>query len=51
VARYLRSGRLQHVLQAWDSPPADLYAVYPARHAGILRVQAFVEHLSRWFLG
>jgi LysR family transcriptional regulator, transcriptional activator for dmlA len=51
VARYLRSGRLQHVLQAWDSPPADIYAVYPARHAGILRVQAFVEHLSRWFSG
>ena len=50
VARYLRSGRLQHVLPTWDSPPADIYAVYPARHTGILRVQAFVEHLSRWFL-
>ncbi|AMO25666.1 LysR family transcriptional regulator [Ramlibacter tataouinensis] len=49
IARYLRSGRLQHVLAAWESPPADIYAVYPARHAGILRVQAFVEHLSRWF--
>lgn len=49
VSRYLRSGRLQQVLPAWNSPPADIYAVYPARHAGIVKVQVFVEHLSKWF--
>jgi DNA-binding transcriptional LysR family regulator len=49
VARYLKSGRLRQVLDAWDTPPADIYAVYPARHAGVARVQAFVDHLSRYF--
>jgi DNA-binding transcriptional LysR family regulator len=49
VARYLRSGRLRQVLEAWDTPPADIYAVYPARHSGVARVQAFVEHVSRYF--
>jgi LysR family transcriptional regulator, transcriptional activator for dmlA len=49
VARYLRSGRLQAVLDAWDTPPADIHAVYPSRHAGLAKVQAFVEHLSRHF--
>lgn len=49
VARYIKSGRLRQVLDAWDTPPADIYAVYPARHAGVVRVQAFVDHLSRWF--
>jgi DNA-binding transcriptional LysR family regulator len=49
VARYLRSGRLRQVLQAWDAPPADIYAVYPARHSGVARVQVFVEHLSKYF--
>ena len=49
VERYLRSGRLRQVLPAWDSPPADIYAVYPERHARIVRVQRFVEHLAEWF--
>lgn len=49
VTRYLRSGRLRQVLQGWDTPPADLHAVYPARHAGTARVQAFVQHLSGCF--
>jgi DNA-binding transcriptional LysR family regulator len=49
IARYLRSGRLQQVLDAWDSPPADIFAVYPERQGGTLRVQAFVDHLSKWF--
>jgi DNA-binding transcriptional LysR family regulator len=49
VARYLRSGRLQPVLENWQTPPADIYAVYPAQHAGTARVLAFVEHLSRYF--
>jgi DNA-binding transcriptional LysR family regulator len=51
VERYLRSGRLQHVLSAWDSPPADIYAVYPARQQDLTRVRAFVDHLARHFGG
>lgn len=49
VARYLRSGRLQQVLENWQAPPADIYAVYPARHQGTVRVRAFVEHLAGHF--
>lgn len=49
VARYLRSRRLQPVLEHWQAPPADVYAVYPAQHARTTRVQAFVDHLSRHF--
>jgi LysR family transcriptional regulator, transcriptional activator for dmlA len=49
VARYLRSGRLRQVLEKWQSPPADIYAVYPARHQSTLRVRAFVDHLAEAF--
>jgi DNA-binding transcriptional LysR family regulator len=49
VARYLRSGRLREVLENWRSPPADIYAVYPARHQATLRVRAFVDHLADEF--
>jgi LysR family transcriptional activator of dmlA len=49
VARYLRSGRLRPVLENWQSPPADIHAVYPARHQGAARVRAFVDHLAQHF--
>jgi DNA-binding transcriptional LysR family regulator len=49
IERYLRSGRLRHLLPAWDSPPADIYAVYPARQQDLTRVSAFVDHLARHF--
>jgi LysR family transcriptional activator of dmlA len=46
IERYLKSGRLKTVLEHWQTPPADLYAVYPAQHQGSARVRAFVEHLA-----
>lgn len=49
VARYLRSGRLRQVLEAWQPPPADIYAVVPARHQATMRVRAFVDHLADTF--
>jgi DNA-binding transcriptional LysR family regulator len=49
IARYLRSGRLRQVLETWQAPPADIYAVYPVRHQGAARVHAFVEHLAAHF--
>lgn len=42
IAKYLRSGRLRQVLDNYQTPPADIYAVYPARHQTAARVQAFV---------
>ncbi len=47
VARYLKSGRLREVLANWQTPPADIYAVYPVQVQGAARVKAFVEYLAQ----
>ena len=49
VARYLRSGRLREVLENWQTPAADIHAVYPVRHQSTARVRAFVDHLAQEF--
>ncbi|TFZ07136.1 LysR family transcriptional regulator [Ramlibacter henchirensis] len=49
VARYLRSGRLREVLPHWQTPPADVYAVYPVQLQTAARVRAFVDHLAAQF--
>jgi len=46
IAKYLRSGRLQQVLENYPTPAADIYAVYPPRHQTAARVQAFVSFVS-----
>lgn len=45
VAKYLRSGRLVQVLADYDTPPADVYAVYLERLNLSAKVAYFVEHL------
>ena len=50
IAKYLRSGRLQQVLENYQTPPADIYAVYPARHQTAARVQAFVGFVHEAFV-
>lgn len=42
IARYLKSGALQQVLPGWQTPEADIYAVYPQSLQWSARVQAFV---------
>jgi len=49
IAKYLRSGRLRQVLENWQLPPADIYAVYPQRHKSAARVQAFVDFVVAAF--
>lgn len=49
LAKYLESGRLQVVLPEWTLPPADLYAVYPARRHQPARVRAFIDTLAEAF--
>jgi LysR family transcriptional regulator, transcriptional activator for dmlA len=49
VARYLRSGRLRQVLEQWQTPPADICAVYPQRHQTSARVRVFVDFLAAHF--
>ena len=49
IARYLRTGRLVQVLPQYETPDADIYAVYPQRHQFTARVRAFVEFLTLSF--
>jgi DNA-binding transcriptional LysR family regulator len=49
IAKYLRSGRLQLILEDYATPPADIFAVYPERHASTPRVQAFTDFLVTSF--
>ena len=49
IARFLASGRLVQVLPDWETPDADIYAVYPQRVQGTARVRQFVEHLAQAF--
>lgn len=49
LAKYLRSGRLQQVLENYQTPPADIHAVYPQRHQTAARVRAFVDFLVTKF--
>jgi LysR family transcriptional regulator, transcriptional activator for dmlA len=49
IARYLRSGRLRQVLETYQTPPADIHAVYPQRHQVSARVRAFVDFLAHHF--
>ena len=49
VAKYLRSGRLVQVLENYQTPNADIYAVFPQRHQTAARVRAFVDFLMARF--
>jgi len=46
IARYLRNGRLVRVLPQYDTPDADIHAVYPQHHQLAARVRAFVDFLA-----
>ena len=49
IARYLRSGRLRLVLEGYQTPAADIHAVYPQRHQVSARVRSFVDFLEAHF--
>ena len=49
IAKFLSSGRLVQVLEHWQTPPADIYAVYPQRLQTAARVRAFVDFLATAF--
>ena len=46
IERYLRSGRLVPLLPQYQTPNADIYAVYPQRHQAAARVRAFVDFVA-----
>jgi DNA-binding transcriptional LysR family regulator len=49
IERYLRNGRLIHVLPQFHTPDADIYAIYPQRHQLAARVRAFVDFVALSF--
>ena len=49
IERYLRSGRLVQVLPQYQTPGADIYAIYPQRHQLSNRIRMFVDLLSPSF--
>jgi DNA-binding transcriptional LysR family regulator len=49
LLRHLKSGRLVQVLQQWQTPEADIYAVYPQRLQLAARVRAFVDFAAESF--
>jgi len=51
INEYLASGRLVVVLPEYETPGADIYAVYAQRHQLSTRIRAFVDFLSDEFGG
>ncbi|MOA04415.1 HTH-type transcriptional regulator DmlR [compost metagenome] len=49
LASHLRSGRLEEVLGDYETPPADIYAVYLERLNLSAKVSCFIEHLRDFF--
>ncbi|QHI98853.1 LysR family transcriptional regulator [Xylophilus rhododendri] len=49
IVEHLRSGRLQQVLQRYQAPSADIYAVYPHRHQSASRIRTFIDFLAEAF--
>ncbi|AYF86333.1 LysR family transcriptional regulator [Pseudomonas sp. JS3066] len=49
LASHLRAGRLVEVLGDYETPPADIYAVYLERLNLSAKVSFFVEHLRDFF--
>ena len=49
IDRHLASGRLVQVLPQYDTPDADIHAVWPQARQGSRRVRAFVDFLAAAF--
>jgi DNA-binding transcriptional LysR family regulator len=50
LAKYIRSGELTLVLDEYNTPPADIYAVYFQKVSRSAKLAAFIEHLEKSFL-
>lgn len=50
IAPYLRSGRLSQVLEEWNLPASDIFAVYPERLNLSAKATAFVDFVSDRFV-
>ena len=51
VGPAVRSGRLVQILKEYQSPPGDIWAVYPTRRHLSAKVRTFVDYLVQRFAG
>lgn len=51
ATRFLRNGRLEVILEDFELPPADIYAVYPQKHNLAAKVRVFIDFLIQNFHG
>jgi DNA-binding transcriptional LysR family regulator len=49
VEQHLKSGELVQLLPDYDSPDADIYALYAERHRTSLRVKALIDFVVAAF--
>jgi DNA-binding transcriptional LysR family regulator len=49
IDRHLKTGRLVQLLPQYDTPDADIHAVYPEQHQTSRRVRVFVDFLAEAF--
>ncbi|KXJ50210.1 MAG: LysR family transcriptional regulator [Neptuniibacter sp. Phe_28] len=50
LANYLRQGQLELVLPEYETPPADIFAVYQQKARMATRTSLFLDHLESAFL-
>jgi DNA-binding transcriptional LysR family regulator len=51
IRSYLEDGRLVQVLPGWQTPNADIFAVYSQRHQMSNRIRSFVDFIARELAG
>lgn len=47
IKKYLASGQLIQLLPKYQTPDANIYAIYPPQHLAAVRVREFVEFMQR----
>lgn len=50
ATRFLRSGRLESILEDYELPSADIYAVYSQKQNLAAKIRVFIEFLSKQLL-
>ena len=49
VEKYIQSGELMQLLTSYNSPDADIYAIYAERHRTSVRVKALIDFVAASF--
>jgi LysR family transcriptional regulator, transcriptional activator for dmlA len=49
VEKYVQSGKLVQLLPSYNSPDADIYAIYAERHRTSVRVKALIDFVAAAF--